>query len=68
MPVLSLNHMPKEQLLEQVVGSPAIAVSRSQGDQPHWCAFEPLLGTSILNRSFAGVSGLVVVEEVASAV
>ena len=55
MPVLSLN--PKDQVVEQVVGSPAIAVSRSQGHQSHWSAFEPLLGTSVLDRSFAGVSG-----------
>ena len=64
MPILSLNHIPKEQVVEQVVSSPATAVSRSQGHQTHWPAFEPLLGTSVLDSSFEGVSGFVVVEEV----
>ena len=59
--------MPKEQVVKQVVGSPKFAVSRSQGHQSHWSVFEPLLGTSVLDCSFAGVSGLVVAEEVASA-
>ena len=50
--VLSLNHMPKEQVVEQVVGSPAFAVSRSQGHQSHWSAFEPLSGTSVYTQQF----------------
>ena len=59
MSVLRLNLLSNE----QAVGGPAFAACRSQGPQSHWSAFEPLLGTSVLNNSSAGVSGLVVVSE-----
>ena len=44
-------------------GGSAFAACRSQGHQSHWSAFEPLSGTSVLNNSSAGVSGLVDVSE-----
>ena len=64
MSVLRLNLLSNE----QAVGGPAIAASRSQGHQSHWSAFKYLSGTSVLDSSFAGVSGFVVLEEVVSAI